>query len=129
MRYQFMHLARFLVHGRSMRCRDFDSPATEQSTGGKVSTDDEGCKVIDHDLRTTTGYGKDWNDWYKSSTDLLKKGEQDSLCDCFRPDKSSPDRMHVDRWHENRYVSRSTRYGKTSLVYLPAKLQGPSAYR
>ncbi|EJK56536.1 hypothetical protein THAOC_23559 [Thalassiosira oceanica] len=78
-RYQFMHLARFLVHGRSIRCRDFDSPATEQSTGGKVSTDDEGCKVIDHDLRTTTGYGKDWNDWYKSSTDLLKKkGEQDN---------------------------------------------------
>ena len=101
-----MHLARFLVHGRSMRCRDFDPSVTE----------DEECQVIDE---TRMG-GEGWNGWYKSSTDLLKSKEgEESLCDCYRPDgRLSIRNRKVYLAYENRYVSHSSRYGKTSLVYL-----------
>jgi len=107
-RYQYMHLARYLATKHQMRCNDFYQTIENQTSEG-----DEDCFLINHQLHGKKG-ASHWNAFYKISTDLLQMGgKQDGLCDCFRSVPFNPAQTY-----ENRFNTQSTQYGNIRLVYL-----------
>jgi len=112
-RYQFMHLASFLVSKRFMRCQDFHS-----LKGKSGLLPDPECYLIDHKHHKQMST-ESWNSWYKESTAMLESSgenstkQQDSLCDCYRPQPFKPSQTY-----ENRFIKRSTPHGEVNLIYL-----------
>lgn len=135
-RYQYMHLARFLNTKKPLRCQDYEGlpnlslnwtadNATEPNWHDRFIMPDPDCYLIDEKLF----HG--WTAWYQQSTNMLnsntsslhnnesistaadKVEEQSSLCDCFRPVRFRPKSTF-----ENRFIKRSTVYGTTNLIYL-----------
>mmetsp|Transcript_4174 Transcript_4174/g.7977 ORF Transcript_4174/g.7977 Transcript_4174/m.7977 type:complete len:473 (+) Transcript_4174:2423-3841(+) len=136
-RYQYMHLARFLNTKKPLRCQDYEGlpklslnwttdNTTELNWHDRFIMSDPDCYLIDEKL-----FHHGWTAWYQQSTNMLnsntsshhsnesistaadKVKEQSSLCDCFRPVPFRPKSTF-----ENRFIKRSTVYGTTNLIYL-----------
>jgi len=112
-RYQFMHLASYLVSKRFMRCQDLHSLNNKSGL-----LPDPECYLIDHENHQRMS-GKDWNSWYQKSTAMLEScgddntQQQESLCDCYRPNPFQPQQTF-----ENRFIKQATPNGEVNLVYL-----------
>lgn len=108
-RYQFNHLANFLVSKKRMECQDLIE--TQHNKG--LSLSDESCFVIDHEHHLKMDKMA-WNEWHSQSTAMLTKhGEQMALCDCFRNVPFTPNDTF-----ENRFIRRQTPHGTVNLVCL-----------
>ena len=71
-RYQYMALAHFLKTGQWMKCADYDSLLVNHTVSPS-------CFLINEHMHQPMT----WNDWYRSSTNLLQHNtKQQELCDC-----------------------------------------------
>ncbi|KAL3769664.1 hypothetical protein ACHAWO_009490 [Cyclotella atomus] len=113
-RYQIMNLLGYLQTSRFMKCQDYESFDSTDSTSASPDSD---CYLIEREFQLKDTKGDDWTSYYKESNKMIgsdsANGKQHSLCDCYREEPFSELTTY-----ENRFIKRQTPHGEINIVYL-----------